>query len=273
MPMNKIALIALDLDGTLMQHDTTITVENKKAVLECLRQGIYVYAVTGRPYSFARMIADSIHKDVRVVAANGGIYEQNGHCIEQPIDPYALTHLIDLAQRYQVSLFLKGKRDYFSNVPYDPRFLYDNMNERFRKDLQVRSFANLPAKQLKQQAHDILKILAYHEDPEIMNAYRQALESAELVTITDYRPISFDITAKHVDKGTVLSKICTDLQLEKQQIMACGDANNDQAMFQASGWRVAMSNASPSVQQQCDAVADNSDGCGVARAIHQFVLN
>lgn len=272
MLMNKIRLIALDIDGTLMQHDGVIPDENKEAVRQCLKNDIAVYLVTGRPYSFARMIADRIDQDVRVVAANGGIYECGDACIEQPIDQASLTFLITQADKYGISLFLKGKHDYYANVPYDVRFLYDEQNKYFRKDLQVRSFTDLSSQQLNEQAHDILKILTFHEDPSVMKQYRQLVEGSNLVTVTDYRPISFDITAKGVDKGSVLQTICKNLHIDQNEVLACGDANNDQAMFASAGWRVAMSNASVDIQKQCQIVVDNQDGKGVARAIKQYVI-
>lgn len=267
--MNNIHLLATDIDGTLMQADGSIAAANIEAIRRCLKKGVFVYLVTGRPYSFARMIADRIHPDVQVIAANGGIYECNGTCIEQPIDPSAIAFLVTQAENCGVSLFLKGKHDYYANVPYDPRFLYDDLNPFFRKDLQVRSFPDLSAQQLIEQAHDILKILTFHEDGAVMQKYRRLIENADLVTVTDYRPISFDITAKGVDKGSTLQTICQTLHLSKDQVVACGDANNDQAMFACAGWRVAMSNASSAIQEMCDAVVDNQDGAGVARAIQQ----
>lgn len=191
--------------------------------------------------------------------------------MERPIDPEALSFVIDQADACGVSLFLKGKKDYYANVPYDARFLYDAMNPKFRKDLQVVSHVDRSAKQLKEEAHDILKILAFHEDAAIMQDYRRRIEAADLVTVTDYRPISFDITAKDVDKGSALRTVCARLHIPQEQVMACGDANNDRAMFDAAGLTIAMSNAEPDVQRRCDHVADNQDGCGVARAIRAYV--
>ena len=68
-----------------------------------------------------------------------------------------------------------------------------------------------------------------------------------------------------------MQTICQTLHLSKDQVVACGDANNDQAMFACAGWRVAMSNASSAIQEMCDAVVDNQDGAGVARAIQDNV--
>lgn len=269
--MRKIRLIALDLDGTLIGHDGSISEDNRRQLQRCIQNGIRVYAVTGRPYSFARMIADRISEEMGVIAANGGICEIDGVRMERPIDPEALSFVIDQADACGVSLFLKGKKDYYANVPYDARFLYDAMNPKFRKDLQVVSHVDRSAKQLKEEAHDILKILAFHEDAAIMQDYRRRIEAADLVTVTDYRPISFDITAKGVDKGSALRTVCARLHIPQEQVMACGDANNDRAMFDEAGLTIAMSNAEPDVQRRCDHVADNQDGCGVAHAIRAYV--
>lgn len=271
--MHDIRLLALDLDGTLMGHDATISEANLQALHECLARGIRVYAVSGRPYSFARMIADRVSPTMGVVAANGALYEINGHEIERPIAKAALHTVIDMAQNDGVSLFLKGRQTYYANVPYDERFLYDAQNPYFRKDLQVVSHVNQSVQQLKARAENILKILAYHESAEHMQRFRRRLSAMNIVTITDYRPISFDITAKAVDKGSALSALCQSLHISTKQVLACGDADNDFAMFAAAGYSVAMSNAERKVQERCDYVVNNEDGCGVARAVRKLVLS
>lgn len=270
--MPDIRMLALDLDNTLMGPDETISAANITALRACLNQGILVFVVTGRPYSFARMIADRIDSHVGVVAANGGIYESAQGCLERPLSNEALAQVIDRAQPYHIQLFLKGKQAYYCNVPYDPRFLYDHRNEQFSAHLQVHSHVSCSAAELKQQAHDILKILVFHEDAECMQRYRKEMEACPLVTVTDYRPISFDITAAGVDKGSALRALLKQYDLPSSALLACGDGHNDRAMFEAAGFRVAMSNAAQEVKEYCDVTVDNEDFAGVARAVYRYVL-
>ncbi len=81
------------------------------------------------------------------------------------------------------------------------------MNEQFPNSAKVRSFTNLSDEEMKDLTHDILKVLVFHEDVDVMNRYRHKLQELNMITITDYRPISFDITAKGIDKGTTLNQI------------------------------------------------------------------
>lgn len=270
--MNNIKMIALDLDGTLMGHGYTISKANIDAIQNCLNQGVHVYLVTGRPYSFTKMIANKIDSRVEIIAANGGYYEINGKCTEFPISNKAINQIVDYAHSDHIQLFMKGKHDYFCNVPYDKRFLYDHMNEQFPNSAKVRTFTNLSDEEMKNLTHDILKVLVFHEDVDVMNRYRHKLQELNMITITDYRPISFDITAKGIDKGTTLNQILKEKNLNSEQLMACGDSNNDLAMFKAAGLKIAMSNASDEIKSLCDDVLDNSENEGVSKSIYKYVL-
>ena len=125
---------------------------------------------------------------------------------------------------------------------------------------------------MKDLTHDILKVLVFQEDVDVMNRYRHKLQELNMITITDYRPISFDITAKGIDKGTTLNQILKEKNLNSEQLMACGDSNNDLAMFKAAGLKIAMSNASDEIKSLCDDVLDNSENEGVSKAIYKYVL-
>ena len=94
----------------------------------------------------------------------------------------------------------------------------------------------------------------------------------ENTTVTNYQPISFDITAGGVNKGNAIKAVLQALHLKKEEFMAFGDAQNDLPMFQEAGLTVAMANAREEIQAACDIVTSDFMDDGVAKAIQRYIL-
>lgn len=268
--MPELSLIAIDLDGTLLTSKKTVDEATRQEVRSCIREGIRILLVSGRPYCFARMVADWIHPSVGVIASNGAIYEQNKQIIEQPLSQEALQAIIDVMEVHPFAhAFFKGHYQFYTHEPYDKRFLYDHIRE-LPSSCPVHSYTKLDWCQVKRQAHDILKVLVYDMDTQRLSALRKEMAAIKDITVTDYQAISFDITAAGIDKGSALRSILRAYQIPKAEFLAIGDANNDIPMWKEAGIKAAMGNASNAIQQYCDIVGEDCDHQGVAKLIHHF---
>ena len=271
--MNEIRIIGLDLDGTLLRRDHSVSEKNKQMLQECIKRNILVYLVSGRPYCFTRMIAQQIHPDVKTISSNGAIYEIGNQCIEKTLTEEALHRIIGVLKRQKdAHAFFKGKQEFFTHESYDKRFLYDHMREQLPVDAQVKSYTELDWQMLKQKVHDIDKILVYDLDINRLIETRTQIECIENTTVTDYQKVSFDITAGGVTKGNAIKAVLSHYNLKKEALMAFGDANNDLSMFDEAGLTVAMGNASEQIRTYCDIVTADFMEDGVAKAIQRYVL-
>ena len=271
--MPEIRLIGLDLDGTLLRRDNSVSEENIRILRECVKRNIQIYLISGRPYCFTKMIAEKIHPAVRVISSNGAIYEIGTTCITHTIEPHILYQIIDvLKEHVHAHAFFKGKHEFFTTEPYDERFLYDHINEQLPVGVQVKSYTGMSWEALKHSAHDIAKILVYDMQAERLLQVRKQIECIENTTVTDYQPISFDITAGGVHKGNAIKAVLQSLHLGKEEFMAFGDARNDLPMFAEAGLTVAMANASEEIQASCDIITSDFMDDGVAKAIQRYIL-
>lgn len=266
---HNIRIVGIDLDGTLLEKDHSISDRNIRALRWCLDHDIMVYLVTGRPYCFTRYLASQIDHRVKVVAANGGIYEIGNHMIHTSISNEKLSDLIDILKDTGMKAFFKGKHDFYTHEPYDQRFLYDHFNHIYPNELKVHSYCELSWNEIRKQAHDIVKILVYHTNEQCLVQARKRIEDTDIVEITDYQRISFDITAKGINKGNIMKRILEEYNLEKDQFMAIGDGNNDIPMFMQAGLRIAMGNANDDVKALCHRITEDVTHDGVAKAIEQ----
>ena len=189
------------------------------------------------------------------------------------IEPHVLYQIIDVLKEHaHARAFFKGKHEFFTHEPYDERFLYDHINNQLPAAVQVTSFTGMSWEDLKHHAHDIAKILVYDMQTDRLLKARKQIECIENITVTDYQPISFDITAGGVHKGNAIKAVLQSLHLKKEEFMAFGDAMNDLPMFAEAGLTVAMANAAEEIQASCDIVTADYMDDGVAKAIQRYIL-
>ncbi|MDF9825883.1 Cof subfamily protein (haloacid dehalogenase superfamily) [Breznakia sp. PF5-3] len=266
-----IKLIGIDLDGTLLNSKLEVPIENKQSIVKALDKGIHVYLVTGRPYCFAKHLALEIDDRVQVISSNGANYEIDNIMTSKYIETTALETVITELSKEEVCAFFKGNANFYTHEAYDDRFLYSHMNEDLPKALQVTSYTQLSWRELHDKTHDILKILVYTLSKETLERLRKRLSLIEHITLTSYNAISFDINAEGVSKGNAILEIMKKMNIQKNEILAIGDNENDVSMFEVCGHCVAMENANQQIKQMSEYITSSNDDYGVANAIDYYI--
>ena len=86
------------------------------------------------------------------------------------------------------------------------------------------------------------------------------------------RPLLYEIMHPEVDKGSGIARLCELMGFSADEVMVCGDEENDAAMFDYAGIAVAMENATEAIKSKATYITKTNDEDGVAHAIHKFVL-
>ena len=86
------------------------------------------------------------------------------------------------------------------------------------------------------------------------------------------RPLLYEIMHPEVDKGSGIARLCDLLGYTAEEVMVCGDEENDSAMFDYAGVAVAMGNATDAIKAKATFITKTNDEDGVAHAIQAFVL-
>lgn len=274
-----IKLIAIDLDGTLLDSKRNLSKENYQAIQDAKAAGIKVVLCTGRPLRSMNYLLDELHlKDEEDLAItyNGGLIQhtKSGDIVheftldrKQCIDIYKLgqelnlpVNFIDLEYIYEPpypegveSIYNKGN----TNIPKDQalqfsKLLMDEMPEPFTINKVVMS---RPGEELDAAIPRIDK--SYYEKYNIYKSQDNILE----------------ILPKNVDKGFAMRVVGEMLGLEKNEIMGIGDQENDKSLVENAGLGVAMGNAIEDVKTVADYITKTNDDHGVAHAIRKFALN
>ena len=242
----EIKLIALDMDGTLVNHDGDVSKENEEAVKRAKDNGIHVVLSTGRSLPFCRDIAEQLGHSAYLVTVNGGqIFDKELNLVDS-------THLNnDLVKRLWD---LKVKHDvYFWSSTTDGVF---NTQKPFEKEIEE---------------YNWLKFGFDIQDDEIRKVISDEVMANEALEVTNSSPTNLEINPAGVNKAAALLKVCDWLDLSMENVMAVGDSMNDIAMIREAGFGVAMGNAQDRVKEAANWITKDYTEHGVAHAIDRVL--
>ena len=245
--MTSYKMIALDMDGTLLNSDSLISDTNLQALQDTIDAGIWVCLSTGRGIHSITPFLDDLEGEVPIVAANGSEVWQNQHRLHSRVtmDPEQIEWLHELALRHDVW------------------FWATTSEQVFNKDLW-------PEEPHREQW---LKFGCYTEDEALLSELRHIFEEKDCFEITNSHPQNIELNPKGVNKASGLEQLCDIFELSMKDIVAMGDSLNDIAMIRAAGLGVAMGNAQDEVKRAADLTTLDNDQDGVAQIIRTVVLN
>ncbi|WP_165004007.1 MULTISPECIES: Cof-type HAD-IIB family hydrolase [unclassified Enterococcus] len=267
-----IKLVAIDLDGTLLNEEKKISEENKQALAKAKEQGVKIVLCTGRPLAaMAHYLQELglVDEGDFSITFNGSLVQKNdtGEIIEKKVMEVADIHrLYKLAQQLELPLDVLSD-NVVLQLPSAPKkqSLYNVLNKLLQ--FQPASLSDITDQFVLNKA-----VIAYPQeelDPKIKEIPASFHEKYEIIKT---RSMLLEFMPKGVTKAYGISLLAKDLGLEKEEIMAIGDEENDLPMIEYAGLGVAMANAVPFVKEAANYVTASNEENGVAEAIKKFVL-
>jgi hydroxymethylpyrimidine pyrophosphatase-like HAD family hydrolase len=263
-----IALVAVDLDGTLLTSEGVPEREGARALREAASRGVRVVLATTRTPGTTAELCRQIGIADPIVCTNGAQIWASPDgpawaCHAIPREAAETIARLADAHGWELSTTVGGTT-YWRQRPGQPLGPLRPRREVVRTNLDA-------------VTGDPVRILA--QGREAIEAIRDLCQSTlawACRTETYIRPDgalhSLGIFAAGVDKGTGLSVVLERLGVDAGQVMAVGDNPNDLPMFACAGLSVAMGNAPPHVRRSAAAVVPSNDDGGVAWALRRFVL-
>jgi Cof subfamily protein (haloacid dehalogenase superfamily) len=274
-----VRLIALDIDGTLLDSEWKLSEANRSAIAEATRRGIEVALVTGRRYDFAMPIARNLGSPLTMIVNNGALVRT--HDGETHV-----RHLLPRTIARQVLEITLRWRD-GAGVVFDRPRERQIVLEVLETDEPIRSAYYKRNKEFICQAKPLESCLT--EDPiqvmfsgkvEPMRAAEAALRAAPFVAtfglaVTVYESRDFamiDVIHPQCSKGASLAEWATLHGYAREEVMAIGDNHNDLEMLSFAGVPIVMGNSVPELKAFGWHETGTNDQNGVALAIEQFAL-
>lgn len=264
----KYKLIALDLDGTLLNSRKEITPANCLALKEALAGGIHVVIASGRPFQALPEEIRSFRGIEYAITSNGSsIFQMRESrrifCRDLSKDcVHALMPLIrsaDFPCEAAIAGTCYAASDYFMDPPAFG--LPDRMREYVQR-------TRLPVKDMpgfiEMHAGELEGIFFLIPDPVKMEEIRECVSRVKGLYMTSSTPYYLEIADQDVSKAQALDWLCQRLDVGREQIIAFGDSSNDQELLEYAGTGVAMGNAAEALKKNADAVTLSNEEDGVA---------
>lgn len=269
MKMNPpIRLIALDLDGTLLRSDKTISARTLQTIQTAREQGVIVAIATGRMYSTARAYGKLLGLgDMPMVLYAGGLIQT----VETGKKLYEKTIPVEDAQ----TLLTMAKEQGWQMQTYIDDVLRAAVSDRWVQGYERKTGAQavICGDDFYQPQGPCNKILSRgpHEELLQRKAYIDAHMPGKLQVLFS-EDTFLEIMPTEVDKGRGLQRLADLFGVSIEETMAVGDSQNDIDMLKAAGLSVTMENAHDEIKQIAGYVTASNDEDGVAQAIEKFVL-
>ena len=261
----KIRLIALDLDGTLLNSEKKITEETRKTLLRAAEEGIYICIASGRRYEDVERLSQELLPGQPVICANGAAAYLS--------EPYECVYCETLEQKE-----LRGVIGVLEKEKVFYQVYVDDGSVMLSTRKSVYSYANYNGFKLsgdempKYVGDGALKVIAITDDAPLLERVRAGVEKLDYVEINSSWSNNIEVLRKGVNKGSALRALAQRLEIPMEEIMAFGDNGNDIAMFEAAGWPVCMENGTDEAKAAARYVTDSNDRDGVAKAVKKIVF-
>jgi Cof subfamily protein (haloacid dehalogenase superfamily) len=275
-----IRLIALDIDGTLLNSHSEVSLANCAAISEATRRGIEVAIVTGRRYDFALPVVQQIHSPVTMIVNNGALIRTAD----------GATHLRHLLRKATANRVLKATTAWRNcaavvfdrpqenqvilesiDCSYPTRGSYYTRNRKFLGE------ANPLESCLDEDPIQVMftgQLEPMRQAEQTLLATPFARDFSLAVTVYPDKDFSMvDVLHPSVSKGATLAEWAGLRGITRQEILAVGDNHNDLEMLSFAGIAVVMGNCVRELKQQGWHVTRSNDEDGVAVAIHRFALS
>lgn len=270
-------LVAIDVDGTMLDSQKRISQENKEAIKNAINAGTHVVVCSGRIYAGAAVIGKEIGTKLPIITCNGARIKDmktNDVLFNRSVPLHICEKVIDYCHEHNIYYHI-----YVGDIFFTERLAYTSLSfakknkelpEEDRMDIRI---VEDMKKALREYSDDISKIVIIDEDPDILAKTRSDLEKIKEIVLMSSGADNFEMMDAQVSKGAAVKFLAEKYGILQEEVMAIGDNENDLSMLEYAGLAVAMGNGEDYVKEIADFVTLSNDESGVAYAINKFVLN
>lgn len=281
-------LIAIDMDGTLVNRQLKVTKENSKVISQAVKDGHHVVIATGRSYDEARHTLEDAELHLPLICVNGAeIRSAEWEILSStPLEFSQYEEIKSILDKEDIYYELyTSKGTYTDNrekayevmkdivITSNPEATDDDVQKaalrRFRLGLVsvVGDFEKL----LDQKDIEVYKFLAFSSDTEKLQRAFQHLQAVDDLAVSSSADNNLEITNSEAQKGVALKRFAEIKGIPLENTMAIGDNYNDVSMLEIAGFPVAMGNAVDEIKDMAAFVTKENDESGVAFAIQKFL--
>ena len=276
-----IRLLAIDIDGTLLDGRGRLPDAQRDAVVQASAHGIEIALVTGRSFHFTHAVIDLLPIPLTLIVNNGAVVKRKDgetewrHVLERDAARRILAETRHLEDSVAIVFDRPGERQ----IVFE-RMDWTHPNRRGYYEKNKAYIAAAPSPLAEMLTEDPIQVM-FNGSVEPMRALVAALRAMPIadrfsVAITEYELRDFslvDVNGAGCSKGTTLARVAASRGLTANEVMAVGDNLNDVEMLDFAGTSVVMGNATGALKARGYRLTGTNDEGGLAEAIRLFALN
>ena len=265
-------MLVLDIDGTLVGSDKTISEKTREAIIKAQQRGKIVAIASGRSIAGIRKTASNISLEQYggyVIAYNGTtvVNCKTGECIYNQMVPKELVKPVyEAAKRVNAGIVI-----YNDNTK--EMISGNGLNEYIKIDAEA---CNVTINEVS----DFVKAVNFPFNKFLLSGKPEHMAEVEKIMAKEFGdrlnvfrsdPFYVELLPRYVDKGVAVEKLVKHLDIQREKVICIGDSYNDLPMLRFAGMGVAMGNAQQEVKEIADYVTTSNDEDGIVNVIDKFM--
>ena len=285
-------LIAIDLDGTMLNSYGVVTENTKNAIKRTIQKGIDVIIASGRPIDSIKTIANEIGSKNYFIAGNGALIydiQKDENLYENYLNKEKVLEIIKMCEENSISYNVYTDKTILAKaLKYNVLYYYkENLKKPEDKQTHINIVENMYDYISKINEEKFLKITICDENKSVFQSIIRKLNEIDNIEVLDVShmsrkviqqgteeiPIEYyytEISSKNVDKWYAIEYLISKLNIKKEEVVAIGDNINDKKMIEEAGLGIAMGQSSPLIKEVADDITSSNEEDGVATALDKI---
>jgi Cof subfamily protein (haloacid dehalogenase superfamily) len=270
---NPYKLLVVDIDGTILNKQGAISVEDREAIALVTAAGVKVALSTGRVVQASRWILDELNLTGYHIFFDGALVcnPDNGHEVyAEPLEKNLVKESAIFARKNDLNL------DFFSSTHYfveDENWTVDIRRKFFRLEPTLVKFSELWQKERIIKGTVIVRTDEERARAAALQEHFRGRLIFSWTTTPAYTGVNFiNVVSPLISKGKALEKLCGLLGISQSDVVAIGDGVNDVSLLKQAGLAVAMGNCADELKAVAHVVTHDVEHSGVAEAIKKYLV-
>ncbi len=288
-------LVAIDLDGTLLNSYGMVTESAINTIKKIEEQGVKVIIASGRPIDSIKEIAKEIESEDYFIAGNGAIIydvKKDEIIYEKTMSKEKVLEIIKICEENSISYNVYTEKEILAtSLKYNVLYYHkENLKKEENKKTKINIVNNMYEYIKNKDDARFLKITICDESKTVFNSIIRKLKNIKDIEVlevshmarktitqgTEEYEISYyytEISKDDVDKWNAIEFLIEKLGIKKEEVMTIGDNVNDRKMIEKAGLGIAMKQGEPSVKEIADDISDGNNEEGVAKILQKYYEN
>lgn len=288
-------LVAIDLDGTLLNSYGEVSESTKDEIKKAIKNGVEVVLASGRPISSVEDLAEELQANHYLISGNGAIvfdiYKKE-IVYDRFLSKEQVLNIVKICEENSIYYNIYTENEVLTkSLNYNTLFYHsENMHKQEEKRTNINILTDVYDYILKSDNQKYLKVTVCDQSQIVFSSIIKKLRTLNDIDVLEVSHMSkkiiksgteevlveycyTEITNKNVNKWTALKYIMNEMKIDRSEVVAIGDNINDKEMIEEAGLGVAMGNSTPAIKEIANVEVATNNEEGVRETFQKYINN